>query len=123
MNFAKEKSSKMKATYHMDWLDPITGGCFTAGTAIYQKNTGEFLLRIHEEPEENSLYLRPVDGYEDGLFYFVEVQTIHNGLRSKEVIGEGFYNPKTGGDIHVHYGSKFKKLVIRLSQKERKNYA
>ena len=117
------KQKKYQTTYRMEWLDPISGGSFPAGDAAYLKNTGEFLLRVLEEPEENTLYLRPVDGYEDGLFYFVEIHTHHRGELKKEVVGEGFYNPKTGGDIHIHYGSKFKKLVIRLSQKERKNYA
>jgi hypothetical protein len=123
MEEANETSSHAPATYYMDWVDPITGGCFSAGKAVYQKDSGEFLLRIHEEPEHNSIYLRPVDGYEDGLFYFVEVQKHEGGIGKKEIIGEGFYNPKTGGDIHVHYGSKFKKLVIRLSEKERREYA
>ncbi len=123
MNSVTQSPKTSAPTYLMDWLDPITGSCFAAGTAEYQKDTGEFLLNVHEEPEENSLYLRPVDGYEDGLFYFVEVKTSQNGYSNKEVVGEGFYNPKTGGDIHIHYGSKFKKLVVRLSEKEKRDYA
>lgn len=113
-----------KEPYIMFWHDPSSLQKFSAGTALFNESYCEFELKIDEEAYEKNYYLRKVDSLDDQCLYSVELDITDDrgNFVRREVVGEGFKNSQTCGDIFIRYGSKYKYLVINIDRKGIKKY-
>lgn len=108
----------MKAEkFFLWWLERDTGKRHPAGVAFYRDIEGEYLLKIDflkvlQEKEGTSLRLRPIGNVDDRLLFRAE-SVIRNGSKPERfVVGEGYTDQSTEGDIHIELGPFDRKLVL-----------
>ncbi|MFT6631894.1 MAG: hypothetical protein ACJAS4_001855 [Bacteriovoracaceae bacterium] len=99
-------------TLQLWWLDQQTNKYFPAGVAFHDEKYGEYRLKIDMHPE-NQYYLRPLNSTDDQINFRVEVVIKRNGkFHQRKLIGEGFSNTETNGDIIMTLGPYTKKLLL-----------
>ena len=106
-------------TFILGWLDPRDSSVNHAGVSFYNPTYGEYLLKIDEEPNEKQYFLKPCVSENDRITYRMELVLKHkNGsFRKRQLVGIGYSNAETDGNVFINYGSKFKTLVLYLRNK------
>ncbi len=114
-NFTYEK--RKNETFILGWLDPRNDTVHHAGVAFYNSSYGEYLLRVDEEPNEKQYFLKPFESNADGsINYRMElvIKRRNGQFLKRHLVGSGYSNHRTYGNVFIDYGSKFKTLVLYL---------
>ena len=110
---------KVLPTYSLKWLDPKNLESLPAGVAFYNKDYGEYHLKIDEDPCDRTYYLK-MSGYFDKILRYTleQVIKIKKGKdKKRQTIGYGATSPGNPNEVHIRYGSKYKILVLDLREK------
>ena len=104
--------------FFLGWLDPRDETILPAGVAFYNEEYGEFFLKIDEEPFEKQYFLKPYTSNEDKVKYHVELVIKNKGGKflKRQKVGYGVKDANTEGRVHMHFGSKYKTLVLALDK-------
>ncbi len=104
-------------TLTLGWLDKRDNTVNQAGVSFYNSNYGEYLLKIDEEPSEKQYFLKPYSSSGDKVEYRMEqvIKKKDGTFLKRQLVGQGYSDESTGGNVHVNYGSKYKTLVLFLS--------
>ena len=113
-----EQQQNQKEIFSLGWLDPRDKSLLSAGVAFYNEEYGEFFLKIDEEPIEKQYFLKPNSSKDDAVEYRVElvVKNKVGKFLKRQKVGFGKKNSSTKGNVHIHFGSKFKTLVLALNK-------
>ena len=100
----------------MWWYDPPKEKNLSAGVAFYDKEYGEYRLKIDLLPE-TKIYLRPIYTQEEHIFYLAEIvlKRQEKFIQRKQV-GEAWSGPETNGDAFIMLGPFSKILVLGLKK-------
>lgn len=106
-------------TFILGWLDPRDNSINHAGVSFYNSTYGEYLLKIDEEPNEKQYFLKPCASENDRITYRMELvlKRKNGSFRKRQLVGIGYSNTETDGNVFINYGSKFKTLVLYLRNK------
>lgn len=104
-------------TLLLGWLDPRDNSVNQAGVSFYNSNYGEYLLKIDEEPGEKQYFLKPCGSENDRVDYRMElvIKKKDGTFLKRQLVGRGYSNKGTEGNVFINYGSKFKTLVLYLN--------
>lgn len=110
-------TNKNGETLILGWLDPRDNTVNHAGVSFYNTNYGEYLLKIDEEPSEKQYFLKPFASENDRVEYRMELVIKRKDGRflKRQLVGTGYSDAKTDGNVFINYGSKFKTLVLYLN--------
>jgi hypothetical protein len=109
-----QNNIQQNETLILGWLDPRDNSVQHAGVSFYNTSFGEYALRIDEEPSEKHYYLKPCASENDRIEYRMElvIKKRDGKFLKRQLVGYGYSNTETGGNIHINYGSKYKTLVL-----------
>lgn len=102
-------------TLYLGWYDPRTHKVNHAGVAFYNEQYGEYFLKIDEDSDKQ-FFLKAYTSEEDTVTYRMEmvIKKKDGRFLKRQCVGEGVCSPKTDGNVHIDYGSKFKTLILFL---------
>lgn len=105
-------------TLLLGWLDPRDNSVHNAGVSFYNPTYGEYILKIDEEPSEKQYFLKPCGSENDRIDFRMElvVKKKDGTFLKRQLVGRGYSDESTSGNIFVNYGSKFKTLVLYLNK-------
>ena len=108
-------------TFILGWLDPRDNTVHQAGVGFYNSEYGEFFLKIDEDPQEKQYFLKPFERDEQGrIKYRMEmvIKRKDGSFLKRQMVGTGYSNEETNGNVFINYGSKFKTLVLYLKDSQ-----
>jgi len=107
--------NKKPETYYLAWLDPRNKKIRDAGVAFYNKEFGEYQLKIDEDPDR-VYFVKPINVINERTQYRMElVLKKKNGkFMKRQCVGDGYSSSSTEGNAHLQYGSKYASLVLFL---------
>jgi hypothetical protein len=109
--------TKNTETLILGWLDQRDNSVNHAGVSFYNSTYGEYLLKIDEEPSEKQYFLKPCGSENDRVDYRMELvlKRKDGSFLKRQLVGHGYSDESTGGNVLVNYGSKFKTLVLYIN--------
>lgn len=115
----KNKNVSNNETLILGWLDPRDNTVNHAGVSFYNPTYGEYLLKIDEEPNEKQYFLKPCASENDRISYRMELvlKRKDGSFLKRQLVGVGYSDEETNGNVFINYGSKFKILVLYLKNK------
>ena len=115
----QSKYATKNETFTLGWLDPRDNRVNYAGVSFYKPTYGEYLLKIDEESNEKRYFLKPSISENNRITYRMELvlKRKDGSFRKRQLVGSGYSNAETNGNVFVNYGSKFKTLVLYLKSK------
>ena len=98
--------------FRLWWFDKEEKRHFPAGVGFHEEKYGEYRLKVDVHPE-NQYYLRPISSTGHEVRYRVEVVIKKNGrFKDRKVIGEGYSNELTQGDVVMNLGPYKRALIL-----------
>ena len=103
-------------TFKLTWLDPRDNSINHAGVSFYNPTYGEYLLKIDEEPSDKQYFLKPCacEGKHTSYRMELVIKRKDGSFLKRQLVGTGYSNTETEGNVFINYGSKFKTLVLYL---------
>lgn len=113
----QSKNTNNYETLILGWLDPRDSSVNHAGVSFYNSTYGEYLLKIDEEPSEKQYFLKPFGSEGERVNYRMElvIKRKDGTFLKRQLVGTGYSDEKTGGNVFINYGSKYKTLVLYLN--------
>jgi hypothetical protein len=110
-------TNKKSETYYLSWLNPRDKKLRDAGVAFYNKEYGEYLLKVDED-EGKQYYLKAISTSEGKTNYRMEMvlKRSNGSFLRRQCIGDGYSSILTDGNVHIQYGSKYATLVLFLKK-------
>lgn len=112
-----DTNNKKSETYYLSWLNPRDKKLRDAGVAFYNKEYGEYFLKVDED-EGKQYYLKAIGASDGQTNYRMEMvlKRSNGSFLRRQCIGDGYSSILTDGNVHIQYGSKYATLVLFLKK-------
>ena len=78
----------------------------------------KYILKIDEEPQEKQYFLKPIvnEGNKTKFRMELVIKRKDGTFLKRQLVGNGYCDESTGGNVYINYGSKFKTLVLYFKE-------